>query len=87
MPRAPKPPPGALDVALGAVLWDLLNKAQMSQRSLATSAGLNQSQLSKYMRGEVSFNVVELDAVCHALGRSVTEVIDAAEYASSQRWS
>lgn len=47
--------------------------ADMSQRELAAKAGLNQSQLCRYERGQMTPSTLTVTRICQALGIHQTE--------------
>lgn len=52
---------------------------KLTQRALADAVHVSQSQMSKYLRGERSLNIDELDAICTRLGLSIVDVVSRAD--------
>lgn len=48
---------------------------QLSQSSLAAELGVSQTQVSKRLRGHVTFDLDELDIVARFLGTTVVELL------------
>lgn len=53
--------------------------AELTQEQLAQRLGQGQSFVSKYERGERRLDVVELNAVCQAIGISLVEFVQSLE--------
>lgn len=87
MPRTAKRYPGALSKAIVDIIRPAFERTAMSQAAFGATVGISQSQFSKHLRGEVGLTVDELDAICHELGLSVVEVLDAADFASRDRFN
>jgi transcriptional regulator with XRE-family HTH domain len=62
------------------VLVDCLKKARqdagLTQADLATSLGTDQSYVSKYERSERRLDVLELRAICHEFGLTLSQFVD-----------
>jgi DNA-binding Xre family transcriptional regulator len=63
------------------ILRDVLEAQGRSQTWLAAEVGISQSQMSKHLRGERTLNLDQLDAICHALGLHLHDVVQAADLA------
>jgi transcriptional regulator with XRE-family HTH domain len=70
--------PGPLTVAVAAILNRAFLQAGISQKKLGAAVGISQSQMSKHLRGERVLDVDQLDAICFALGLSITAVVSEA---------
>lgn len=81
VPAAPNSAPGPFSLAVAAILRDEFDQISMSRRQLAPLVGLSYSQLAKLFRGERVMDLEQLDAICRELGLSVTEIVDAADFA------
>jgi transcriptional regulator with XRE-family HTH domain len=57
------------------LLRERRRESGMSQVELAKRLGLTQSQVSKFERGEKRLDIVELRAVCSAIGVGLAEFI------------
>jgi transcriptional regulator with XRE-family HTH domain len=86
VPGAADPEPAELTHAVSAIVA-ALTKSGLSQRAFAPIVRISQSQLSKLLRGEATWKLEQLDLICHELGISIAEVIDAADYAAGGRFS
>ena len=75
MSTGSKRPPGALSQAVAAILADAFAESGLSQRALGEAAGISQSQMSKYLRGERPMLIDDLDKVCFVLGLSIVDVV------------
>ena len=58
-----------------ALLRGLMARYDVSQRDLANSANLSQSQVSKILRGVKPVTVDELNAMCFALGTDASTLL------------
>lgn len=86
VPRAARPAPTQLTRAIAQALSTKLAQTGLSQRHFAPIVGISDSQLSKHLRGEVTLTIDLLDLICHELGLSLVEVVDAAEFQTRDRW-
>lgn len=75
MPPGRKSAPGALSREVAAILTEAWEASGMKQAELGARAGISQSQVSKYLRGERVLTVDELDALCSTLGLKIATVI------------
>ena len=66
---------------LGALLRQARSEAGLQQRDLAGRLGVPQSVLSKMEAGERSVDVLELRAVCAALGLTLAAFVERLEAA------
>ncbi|MGY4859490.1 helix-turn-helix domain-containing protein [Cryobacterium sp. AP23] len=78
MPSGGTTKPGPLTVAVAAILNRAFLQAGVSQKKLGEAVGISQSQMSKHLRGERVLDVDQLDAICLALGLSITAVVSEA---------
>lgn len=61
---------------LAAVLRQIRLEAGLTQSQLAESLGQSQSYVSKYETGEQRLDLMELDAVCAAVGISLVTLVE-----------
>ena len=66
---------GPLSRAIAHILGDAFALTGGHQETLGELAGISQSQLSKYLRGERVMTVEELEALCRALDLDLVEVV------------
>ncbi|POH63602.1 MULTISPECIES: helix-turn-helix domain-containing protein [Cryobacterium] len=66
---------GPLTRAIADLLNDRFDLVGGTQKALGERAGISQSQLSKYLRGERSMNIEELESLCVALGLVLVDVV------------
>ena len=59
---------------IARLLRELRESASLTQSDLASRLGVQQSFVSKYEAGERRIDVIELHAICDALGRSFAAV-------------
>jgi transcriptional regulator with XRE-family HTH domain len=85
VPTGSKRPPGPLSRAVAAIVADAFTESGLSQRALGEATGISQSQMSKYLRGERSMLLDDLDEVCFALGLSIVDVVERAARAAPDR--
>lgn len=71
--------PQALSVALTRAVSESMRDRRVSQRELADVTGIALVTLHRKLKGPTPFNVVELAAVAHALGTSLTDLALRAE--------
>lgn len=62
-------------VELLKLLRDQRAKAGLSQADLAQKLGRSQSFVSKYEAGELRLDLVELNMICRALGKSLLSLV------------
>lgn len=86
MPRASKAKGGPLTRAVAPIISSSFLATGLSQREFGNRVGISQSQLSRYLRGELSPTIDDLDAICNGLGLSIVEVLDAADFESASRY-
>ena len=60
---------------LAALLRKVSIEAELTQGQVAESIGQTQSYVSKYETGEQRLDLIELEAVCTAVGISLTEFV------------
>lgn len=61
---------------LAALLRQVRQRANLTQSQLAEMVGQTQSYVSKYENGEQRLDLVELEAVCKAVGISLTDFVE-----------
>lgn len=60
---------------LAALLRQVQVDAQLTQGQVAKTMGQTQSYVSKYEQGEQRLDLIELEAVCNAVGITLTEFV------------
>ena len=60
---------------LAALLRQIRLEATLTQGQVAERIGQSQSYVSKYESGEQRLDLIELEAVCNAVGISLTELV------------
>jgi transcriptional regulator with XRE-family HTH domain len=60
---------------LSALLRQVRIEAHLTQRQVAKTIGQTQSYVSKYEHGEQRLDLIELEAVCNAIGLPLTEFV------------
>ena len=63
-------------VNLAALLRQIRLEADLTQLQLAEKIGQTQSYVSKYESGEQRLDLIELEAVCEAVGISLTDLVE-----------
>jgi transcriptional regulator with XRE-family HTH domain len=66
---------------LGSLLKEIRLDAKLTQEQVADRLGQSQSYVSKYESGEQRLDLIELDAVCKAVGLELTKFV--ARYCAS----
>jgi transcriptional regulator with XRE-family HTH domain len=61
---------------LTELLRDVRLEAGLTQSALAERIGQTQSYVSKYESGEQRLDLIELEAICNAVGISLRNLID-----------
>ncbi|MDP2795222.1 MAG: helix-turn-helix transcriptional regulator [Sulfurisoma sp.] len=61
---------------MAALLRQVRLDANLTQSQLAEKVGQTQSYVSKYENGEQRLDLIELEAVCKALGISLTDFVE-----------
>lgn len=61
---------------LAALLRQVRLDANLTQLQLAEKIGQTQSYVSKYENGEQRLDLIELEAVCQAVGISLTDFVE-----------
>jgi transcriptional regulator with XRE-family HTH domain len=61
---------------LAALLRQIRLNANLTQSQLAGKIGQTQSYVSKYEHGEQRLDLIELEAVCEAVGISLTDFVE-----------
>ncbi|UJX43166.1 helix-turn-helix transcriptional regulator [Desulfovibrio sp. JY] len=59
-----------------ALLLSLRKEAGLRQTELAARLGYPQSYVSKYESGQRRIDMIELEAICHALGITLREFVE-----------
>lgn len=60
---------------LAALLRKVRMEADLTQEQIAKRVGQSQSYVSKYETGEQRLDLIELEAVCNAVGLPLTEFV------------
>jgi transcriptional regulator with XRE-family HTH domain len=60
---------------LASLLREVRIEAGLTQTAVAESIGQTQSYVSKYEQGEQRLDLLELEAVCNAVGIQLTEFV------------
>jgi len=60
---------------LAALLRQVRTEANLTQEQVATRLGETQSYVSKYESGEQRLDLIELEAVCRAVGVPLSEFV------------
>jgi transcriptional regulator with XRE-family HTH domain len=71
-----------LGAAVASVLDNERRDVGLTQVMLGEMVGISQSQLSLLLSGTSPITIDEIDVIAHALGLTVSQVIDAAEAAA-----
>ena len=74
-----------LGMRLGGVIRSKRRELGLSLEGAASLAGINRSYLGEIERGEVEASAAKLDAVAHALGMRLSELIRACEEQETSR--
>lgn len=61
---------------LAALLRQVRLEASLTQAQVAQAVGQTQSYVSKYENGEQRLDLMELEAVCDAVGIRLTDFVD-----------
>lgn len=85
MPRAAKPAPGPLSLAVAEILRVELARLGRTKSDLSRQAGISRTVTSDIVRGLSQADIEQLDAMCQALGRSLTDVLKEADQATTKR--
>jgi len=86
MPRAAKPAPGPLSLEVASILRaEMGRQNNMSKAELARRSKLDRTAVSDIVRGLSQADIEQLDAICQALGISMTAVIKEAEKTTDSR--
>jgi transcriptional regulator with XRE-family HTH domain len=71
--------PDTLSERIATVVAELVSDLRISQAELSRRTGIHQGTISHFLRGSRTITLDHLEAICHALGVSVTAVVDEAE--------
>lgn len=84
---ATTPPPRALTREIARVVKGRMSSYEITQAEMAAMVGVDQSQLSKMIRGLKQITVDQLDIMCHMLGLELVKVVsDAKEFVDARDW-
>lgn len=67
--------PESFSETVGATVRAEMARRKVTQQQVADVLGIAQTQVSRRLNGQVSFNVDELQAVAHLLGMSVQSLV------------
>lgn len=81
MPSGSKPVPGALTQTVAGIIDEALKRRGKPQRWLGDRAGISQRQVSRYMLGEKSPTIDQVDDMCNVLGLDFVAVMIQADAA------
>lgn len=73
--------PGPLTEAIASILREAVEDRGLLQRQVADAIGQSQTQVSRYLRGEVTMDAEEIDKMCRFLGLNIADVITRADRA------
>lgn len=62
-----------------------MSRYDVTQKEMAGPVGVDQSQLSKMVRGKRAINLDQLEIMCHVLGADVDEIVEEATQAVTNR--
>ena len=79
MPTGSRWTPSADEQRLLGILSTLVGTDRGAQARAAEASGISQSQLSKYLSGQKSITVSELESLCRHLGRDAWELMKIAQ--------
>lgn len=79
MPTGQRWTPNAAESRMLRVLEALIGPERGAQARLAEQTGISAPQLSKYLSGQKSMTIAELNAICEALGKQAWEVMKIAD--------
>ena len=71
--------PSADELRLAGILRALIGPDRGAQKRAAEASGISEAQLSKYLNGQKSITVSELEALCQHLGKSSWELLKIAQ--------
>ena len=73
--------PGPLTRSIASILKDAVEERGLTQMQVAEVIGQSQSQVSKYLRGEVVMDAEEIYKICRLVGVSIVDLFATAEQA------
>lgn len=79
MPRAPKPPPGPLTLAVAAVLRGKMEELGLTKSELSRLSGIQRTMTSDIVRGLQQADIEQVEDLAQAMGMTLREVLAAAE--------
>lgn len=79
MPTGTRWTPSADELRLAGILRALIGPDRGAQKRAAEASGISEAQLSKYLNGQKSITVSELEALCLYLGKSSWELMKIAQ--------
>ena len=85
MPRAAKPAPGPLSLAIAEILRAQMGRLGVSRSAIARATNRSSTGIAEIIRGASQADVEQLDDICIALGLNLTKVIHEAEEQTSVR--
>lgn len=86
MSRAAKPAPGPLSLEVASLLRaEMGRQNNLSKSELARRAGLDRTAVSDIVRGLQQADIEQLDAICQALGVTLTDILVKAEQETDAR--
>lgn len=86
MSQGTRTPPGPLSRAISArIRATIAERLEVKQGQVAKAAGISASQFSAILNDTKSFELEQLDRVCHALGLRLTDLVRDAEKATGSR--
>ena len=77
--------PGPLTEAIASIFREAVESRGLLQREVAEAIGQSQTQVSRYLRGEVTMDAEEIDKMCRLVGLKITDVIARADSATTSR--
>lgn len=77
--RTRTPEPGPLTKEIAGIIKGRMARYNVSQSEMAAQVGVDQSQLSKMIRGLRAINLDQLEIMCHVLGVEVHDVVEEAD--------
>lgn len=85
MPRAPKPPPGPLTLAVATVLREKMEELGLTKSELSRLSGVQRTMTSDIVRGLQQADIEQVEDLANAMGMTLVEVLSAAEAAMSAK--
>lgn len=85
MPRAAKPDPGPLSLAVAEILRAQVGRLGVPKTAVAAATGRSYTQVNEIIRGVSQADIEQLDDICQALGLDLTATIREAEELTTNR--